>query len=219
MVCEEPGPCASHRLPERAPAPRCARCAAPVAPSVPDGTPCPACRRRPPPFQGARVLFDYRASRPLAAWILAFKSGRRRDLAAPLGQALAGLVSEASGEDVLVAVPLAPARRVERGFDQALALAREVSAAGGPPVVRALARRRWSAPQGAPGAVSRRAGVRDAFRPRRGAARRIARRRVWLVDDVITSGATAAECARILGRMGAREVIVVALARAGGGRT
>lgn len=165
------------------------------------------------------MLFDYRATRPLAEWILALKSGRRRDLAAPLGQALAGLLAgDAAARDVLVAVPLAAVRRFERGFDQALSLAREASRAGGLSVVRALVRRRWTSPQGAPGAVSRRAGVRDAFRPRWGASRRVAGRRVWLVDDVITSGATAAECARVLKRMGAREVGVVALARAGSGR-
>ena len=58
------------------------------------------------------MLFDYRASRPLAEWILALKSGRRRDLAAPLGQALAGLLTgEAAPRDVLVAVPLAAAHQ------------------------------------------------------------------------------------------------------------
>jgi ComF family protein len=162
------------------------------------------------------VLFDYRARQPLAEWVLALKTGRRPDLAAPLGRALAALVAaESEAADVLVAVPTSLVRRVERGFDQAAALARAAAAAGGPPRVRALARRRWSAPQGAPGAVSRRASVRGAFRPRRGAARRVVGRRVWLVDDVITSGATAAECARVLARMGAREVRVLALARAG----
>jgi len=150
----------------------------------------------------------------LREWVLALKHGGRRDLAAPLGALLGALVTDRLGRgSALVSVPLHPLRRLERGYDQALLLARAAAEASGGSVVRALARRRWTAPQGGAGARSRAANVRDAFAPRRGSARRIAGREVGLVDDVVTSGATASACARALRRAGARTVHVFCLAR------
>jgi ComF family protein len=118
---------------------------------------------------------------------------------------------------LLVPVPLHPWRRIERGYDQARLLAVAVGAHARVPMARALARARATSVQGSAGAVSRDANVRDAFRgsiwpPR--AARRVAGASVWLVDDVVTSGATLRECARVLRRLGAAEVSALALARA-----
>jgi len=225
LVCgagpAQAGACERHQLPAGPGGARCGRCAALLAPALPDGARCAACRRDPPAFRRALALGDYRERPGLRDWVLALKHRARPDLARPLGGALGALLAsageaggEAGGGAVLVPVPLHPWRRLERGHDQALLLARAAAAATGLPVVRALRRARWSAPQGAPGAVSRRANVRGAFRPRRAARRRIAGRRVWLVDDVLTSGATAGECARALRRMGAREVAVLVVARA-----
>jgi ComF family protein len=164
------------------------------------------------------VLGDYRRDAGLRDWVLALKHGGRADLARPLGALLAARLAEvgAVAGAVLVPVPLHPARRLARGHDQAALLARGAQEAGGPGVVRALRRPRATATQGAGGARSRAANVSGAFAAR-GAARSVAGRVVWLVDDVVTSGATAAECARVLRRAGARRVGVLALARAGGG--
>ena len=92
-----------------------------------------------------------------------------RALARELGCALgARLVDEKlDGDTALVSVPLHPRRRLERGYDQAALLAAAAAGRTGLTVVRALARVRDTTPQGAPGARSRRANVRGAFRARR----------------------------------------------------
>jgi ComF family protein len=214
--------CGFHALTGPGTGPRCGRCAAPISEHLPDGATCADCRADPPAFVRARTLGEYRSGEGLRDWVLALKHRGRADLAVELGEALAArLAGERREGAVLVPVPLHPWRRLERGYDQALLLAREAARAAGLPLAPALRRVRWGGPQGAPGAVSRRANVSGAFRPRPRGARQIAGARVWLVDDVLTSGATASECARLLKRLGAREVGVLAVARAsprGGGR-
>ncbi len=152
-------------------------------------------------------------------WILALKYGRRADLAATLGRALGArvLASACAAEPrpLLVPVPLHILRRFERGYDQALLLAREAAGVTDMRVARALSRTRFTSVQGALGASSRTANVHGAFRVRRFHAREVRDADVWLVDDVVTSGATADECARTLLRAGARSVRVLAVARAG----
>jgi ComF family protein len=213
--------CAEHRLPEGPGAPRCARCAVLLPGALPDGERCAACRRDPPGFVRCVALADYRRQPGVQAWVLALKHGGRADLGAPLGALLARRL-RALGDagpgpgDVLVPVPLHPLRRLERGHDQARAIARGVSTALGLAWGDALVRVRATPAQGAPGAVSRTANVHAAFACRARAVRRLAGRAVWLVDDIVTSGSTASECARILRRAGAGPVTVVCLARAGG---
>ncbi len=119
---------------------------------------------------------------------------------------------------LFVPVPLHPLRRLERGYDQAWSLARVVATELDLPARRLLRRRRWTEPQGGAGVASRTANVAGVFRPVRGAARALRDREVWLVDDVLTSGATLSECAAVLRRCGAVRVGVLVLARAGGGR-
>jgi ComF family protein len=210
--------CARHRLGEGASGHRCRACGQRLADCLPDGSLCAACRRSSPGYQGLLALADYRADAGTRAWILAFKHGGRRDLAAPLGRRLVALwhsrVSTRERRDaLLVPVPLHPLRRIERGYDQALLLARALAEASGRESRSALRRRRWTPPQGSPGSSSRSANVRGAFRLRRGLASALEERAVWLVDDVVTSGATVAACAAELRRGGAREVSVLCLAR------
>jgi ComF family protein len=115
-------------------------------------------------------------------------------------------------EAILVPVPLHPARLRQRGFDQTAWLARRLAQRLGMPcVVGALARRRATLPQGDPRVGSRDANVDGAFAVRR--VRAIRRRRVVLVDDVLTSGATARECARALLAAGARAVALLTACR------
>ena len=222
-LCGAPDPCDRHVLPETAAGPRCARCAAAIAASLPDGYRCDACARKPPAFSRCLTLGDYGHPRsPLREWVLALKHGGRRDLAEPLGEALARVLL-ASGEPsshsaVLAPIPLHPLRHLERGYDQAAALARVIARESGLPLVGALRRRRWTEPQGSPGCASRSANVAGVFAVR-GLFRRPFRGRfVWLVDDVLTSGATASECARVLRRGGAAGVGVLVAARAGARR-
>jgi len=120
---------------------------------------------------------------------------------------------------VLVPVPAHPLRRLERGQDAPLLLARALGRQTHWPVRRLLRRRRYTPPQGEPGSASRSANVRGAFAPRP-----VVRRWRWrqgageptvvLVDDVVSSGATLSECARVVRSLGVRFVGAVCLARA-----
>ena len=128
-----------------------------------------------------------------------------------------GLEPFSDVERVLVPVPLNALRRFERGYDQAWLLARAAGEECGLRVARALRRTRFTAPQGSSGTASRSANVAGAFDPRARFlpdVRAVRGRECWLVDDVVTSGSTASECARVLRRMGAARVCVLAVARA-----
>jgi ComF family protein len=151
----------------------------------------------------------------------AFKFHGRLRLAEPLGACLVRLLEAeapvappfAEPPDGLVPVPLHPARRRERGFDQAKRLAAVLSEATGIPVrERLLIRTRHTRPQVDLKPSERRENVRGAFAlrhplPRSGV-------RVLLVDDVYTTGSTLEECARTLRRGGAGEVYAVTVTRA-----
>jgi ComF family protein len=142
----------------------------------------------------------------------------RRTLAARLGPLLRGAAAELLDEaDAVVPVPLHPWRQWRRNYNQADLLAATL----GRPVWHVLRRRRATPPQTALDGAARRANVRDAFAlggwlP--GAADRARRqvegRRLVLVDDVLTTGATLEACARVLVDAGAREVSAVTVARA-----
>lgn len=225
-LCGGPDPCVRHALPERAEGARCARCAVAISAALPEGFRCDACARRPPAFTRCLALDDYDPVRGgVAEWVLALKHGGRRDLAEPLGEALARLLLETGSvapgrpgsglPSLLAPIPLHPLRILERGYDQAAALARVVARESGLPLGRPLRRRRWTVPQGSPGCASRRANVAGVFALRWPARRALRGRFVWLVDDVLTSGATASECARVLRRGGAEGVGVLVAARAG----
>lgn len=114
---------------------------------------------------------------------------------------------------VLVSVPLHRDRLRERGVDQAARLAEALeSALGLPYLPRCMLRRRPTLPQGDPRVTSRQGNVAGAFALRRRSS--IRGRRVILVDDVMTSGSTARECAAVLREEGAVGVSLVAAARA-----
>lgn len=191
---------------------RCDRCAARLGAGLPPGARCAACRRDRPAFAGVTALGDWRADAGLRAFVFALKYGGRRDLGRELGRWLAELAGPVEPPAAIVPVPLHRWRRLERGHDQALEIARGLAERSGAAVVRALSRTRSTPPQGAPGAVSRRANVRGAFALRR-PRRAFGGREVWLVDDVLSSGSTASECARVLRRAGAGRVRVFVAAR------
>ena len=116
------------------------------------------------------------------------------------------------GVDLVTAVPLAPARLRQRGYDQAWLLAQSVARMLDLPATSGVLRRtRDTPPQTSLSATGRRDNVRGAFDM---GVEPVAGRDVLLIDDVVTTGATAGECARILMRSGAARVRVAAVARA-----
>jgi ComF family protein len=177
-----------------------------------EGAVCGACAGQTLSWQRARSVLRYdRHSRQL---VLMLKHGDQTHLAGAFGKWMYRAGGEVlSGADLLVPVPLHWTRLFTRRFNQAALLAQAIHAAGGPPVgADWLVRRRRTPSQGLMGRTARARNVRGAFAVRRG--RSVRDKRVVLIDDVMTTGATAEECARILRRAGAASVGVLVLARA-----
>lgn len=201
--------------------PQCACCGDPFAEHLGEGALCAACLARPPKFRRARAALAYDTqSRRL---VLPFKHGDRTDIARACGgwmaRAGADLLAEA---DLIAPVPLHWRRLLVRRYNQAQLLARTVvraalsdsaSNAASRLAPDLLRRRRWTGSQAGLRAKERRHNVREAFdiHPRWAAG--VAGKTVLLVDDVLTTGATAEACARVLQRGGARHVDVLTLAR------
>ena len=196
-------------------APSCAACGHPLdAPS--GGCVCPLCwgavsRLPPPPWCDAEITVGAAGGHyegALRDIIHAYKYEGRRSLAPPLGRLMreagAALLEDA---DCVVPVPLHPWRRLRRGFNQAADLAKELHC----PVVHALWRARWTPPQMALPARSRRANVHNAFMLSPWTSP-IDDRIVVLIDDVRTTGATLDACAKVLKAAGAREVRALTVA-------
>lgn len=148
------------------------------------------------------------------ASILRFKFYNARSYAKSYGRHLAMklLEQDMADFDILTWVPVSPLRRLKRGYDQVELLARAVGRELGTPPVRLLRKIRNAPPQsGISGDAARRANVLGAYRvidPGR-----ISGKRILLLDDVITTGATASECARVLLSDGAKQVNCAAVAR------
>lgn len=202
-----------HRLPAQAP-PLCPRCGATRVLEVPGIAGCPACRPWPP--DPARAAAPYRMEGDAARLVRALKFGGWFALADPMGEAMAPAARRLVGTGptpVLTPVPLAAGRRRERGFNQAALLARSLSDAGGWPVRDLLVRRPGGRRQARLDRRQRTRNVRGRF-----AARPEGRpgddRPVLLVDDVVTTGATAGACLEALRAGGRRVLGVVAFARA-----
>lgn len=153
-----------------------------------------------------------------AELVRALKYGGWVTLAAPMGREMVGparrLVGPSGAPPSLVPVPLSPARRRERGFNQAHLLAAELARATGWSLAAVLARRRTGRRQARSGRLDRATNVRGLFHCPPGTASAVAGRRVLLVDDVVTTGATSAACADALRRAGSSLVGVVSFARA-----
>ena len=190
--------------------PCCPSCGIPTGPSGASDTPCGPCTSLPPPFAAARAWgFHDDALRDA---ILRLKFGGRTALAVPLGALLAHAAEALPPADAIVAVPLHASRLRERGFNQAAMLARAAARILALPVLsRALVRTRATGPQTALDRASRAANVRGSMRA---SPRMVSGVRVLLVDDVFTTGATAAAAAHALLDAGATSVVVATVARA-----
>lgn len=187
---------------------RCPRCGI----DTHAGAVCAACLKRPPAFDAVAVACDY--AWPIDALIARMKYGPDLTLVAPLaallGDTLAAMPAFAARvPQRILPVPLAPGRLRERGFNQALEIARPLARRFGVALdTRSLRRERDSAPQAALGLEARGRNVRGAF-----SCAALDGLHVAIVDDVMTSGATLREVAQCARRAGARGVHCWVVAR------
>jgi ComF family protein len=191
--------------------PVCDGCGVPFEYDI--GSRCASCLAKPRAFDAARAacLYDETSREP----ILKLKHADRLDLAPLfarwLSRAARDLIEEA---DAVAPVPLHPSRLLSRRYNQAAEIARPLAGLTGVPYLPdALVRRRDTGSQGGKSGVGRRRNVAGAFEVPARRAPRVAGKRILLIDDVMTTGATAEGCARALKAAGAVRVDVAVVAR------
>jgi len=185
----------------------CARCALPLKSAA---ALCGECIKREPPFAATFAPFEY--AHPLDLLLVRLKFSRNLAAARVLAQLALDAFAEGNVSTPLaiVPVPLHRDRLRERGYNQALELARAFSSTLGVPLREILTRQRATAAQSDLDAAARRRNVRGAFEAVAGELPA----HIALVDDVMTTGTTIRECARVLRRAGVERVDVWVLARA-----
>lgn len=188
----------------------CPRCGEPLPESAPEGIPCGRCQQKPPPFDAVRSLFRYETgARDL---ITSLKFRARHPAARLLGEMMAERFAGFTEKpEVLIPVPLHPSRYAQRGFNQAIELARPIARRLGiPSSLSDCIRSRATSPQTGQTAEERRRNLKNAFAVRSP----LRAEYVALIDDVVTTGATASALAKVLRRAGVGRVEVWACARA-----
>jgi len=185
------------------------------ASSLDDAGRCAVCRECARGFDAAYSYGAYDSR--LRELIHLFKYRRMIALARPLGRMIASALPLDEVVDMVVPVPMHWTRRWSRGFNQAERLARKVARARRVPVVAGLARVKRTPPQAGLTHTERQRNMESVFVARH--TKRLAGRRVLLIDDVFTTGATAGACAIALKEAGARSVVLLTLARVDRRRT
>lgn len=185
------------------PARLCPRCAQPLA----TGEICGRCQTHPPGFDRMIPVFPY--AFPIDRLVQQLKYGHRLSLAGWLGEQLAR-ACQGIPADLVVPMPLHPARLAERGFNQAAEIGKLVAQRLALPLDTAsCCRTRVTSPQEGLDLEQRKRNLRNAFHCRAD----LEGKRLLLIDDVATTGASADECARTLKLHGASQVCVAVVAR------
>ena len=170
---------------------------------------CGLCRRGVTGFDAAYSFGSYEDE--LRSLIHIFKYGKVQTLAGPLGKFLRRALPREQRFDFVVPMPMHWRKRWKRGFNQASLLAREVSRFTGVPALAAVSRVHQRTAQAGLTHAKRRANVIGAFRVSNPG--KVAGKRILLIDDVMTTGATASACANILKRAGAQYIALLTVAR------
>lgn len=189
----------------------CQRCAAALPASAAPSAICGACQKNPPVFTRSYALFSYQS--PINKLIQQLKYNKKLYLSRTLGQMMAKTMAglDLQRPDVLLPIPLHSQRLRQRGFNQALELARPVARELCIPLDPWLAvRHKATAPQTSLSPKDRYHNVRGAFQVKKD----VSGLKIAIIDDVMTTGHTANALAKILQKAGAREITVWVLARA-----
>lgn len=196
-------PACTADLPQQA-ATACPQCGI----ETPLGEHCGACLKSPPAF--TRTIAPFRYEFPVDRLIQTLKYSHRLPLAKWFGSSLSGQIT-ADEHDLLLPLPLHPSRLRERGFNQSAEIARAIhNRLGIPMSVGYVTRVRATPPQAALPLKERAKNVRGAFE----CTADLTGKRILLVDDVMTTGSTLRECARILQLHGAAQITLAVAARA-----
>ena len=203
-----------HRHSPRIVPPFCAKCSEPFFGAITEEFHCANCEHRTLHFESATAA--YRSRGIVRRLIHEFKYHRQHYLRHPL----AGWLYETMNDprlhgrrfDLIAPVPLHPARERERGYNQAALLAELLARRIRVPFRAVLERVRYTSTQTAHDRAERMENLRDAFRLRKRAE--VQDLRVLLIDDVLTTGSTLSECARVLKESGAISVHAATAARA-----
>jgi ComF family protein len=194
--------------------PQCRLCGYPLPHALPAAPLCGDCAAEAPAYDRARAALRYDdGARRL---ILAFKHADRTDTAPAFGRWLAGAGAELLADaELITPVPLHRLRLLKRGYNQAAILARALARESGLALVPDLLQRRRAtrSQQGLSGHARLENVTAGAFRVHPWHRGRVEGRRVLLIDDVLTTGATVGACTRVLRRAGASQVDVLTLAR------
>ncbi len=193
----------------------CCQCALPLASQSPHGTRCGQCLQKPPAFDHAVSLFEYQDD--AARLITQLKFHDRLALARLFGQLLCermlkqGESGHTAGVEALLPVPLHPQRLRQRGFNQSVELARTLQRRLKLPLLRHHVERvRATGHQTGLSAQARRSNIKGAFTVRKA----LPWQHIAIVDDVVTTGSTVNELARVLKKAGVETVSVWSVARA-----
>lgn len=195
--------------------PFCTICRKPFSSISEENHPCENCIRKRPHYR--QLFAPYLYEGKIMDAIHAFKYAGKRDLGKNLGSLLASYALKSLNDMsafLVMPVPLHPARLRERGFNQSLILAREVSKILGNELdFLSLRRVKYTSPQTTLKRPERRKNVRNAFELRTGKETR--GRDILLVDDVATTGSTLNECAKLLEKHNCNDILCLVLARTG----
>jgi len=166
-------------------------------------------------FQYSFAPFEY--DEHLQKLIHNFKYRNMHSLSKPLGRMVGEILNKNShckNIDVLVPVPLHPTRYRERGYNQSLCLSREIGRHTDLPIISPLKRIRYTKKQATYNREQRLTNLKNAFALKRSFASVIEYKHVGLVDDVLTTGSTMNECAKILKKAGVKSITAISLVRA-----
>jgi len=194
--------------------PQCNLCGLPFEINVTSENKCASCLTHPPAFDKARAVFVYNdASKRL---VLNLKHGDRLDIVGAISGWMMRVGSEFFEEDapIIIPVPLHRRRLFKRRFNQAGEISKSLSKKSGVSVELDLLKRiKNTIPQGYFSAAKRRKNVTGAFAIDSKVKYKLKNRNIILLDDVITTGATAGACSKVLKNAGAAQVHVLCLAR------